>query len=96
MTVQAEYAIDRAKNRLDAIQKAEGECQTAIEEAIAKLATIVGCSSKDANRTTEAAWEAVGELTSDIRSDLERDIGRHEDAISSDEWLDMNRSRPVL
>lgn len=92
---QAEDAIDRAKNRLDAIDKAEGDCQTAIEELLGKLQSVVGCTDKDRLRAIECMWETLSDMTFDVRSDLRRDIGQHEDDINAADFADLNRSAPV-
>lgn len=96
MSIAAENAIDRAKVRLDAMGKAEGDCQTAIEGLLATVQAAVGCSDSDRLLAIECMWEVLAEMTEAARSAVEDEISDHERRIEDAEWRDLNRSSPVV
>lgn len=95
-SVHTEYARDDAKNRLDKIERAEGECQEAVRAALRTLQAACACSDADFRYALDCAEEAMADMTFDARSALESEISRMDDEISTADWSDLNRSRPVV
>lgn len=87
--------LDRARNRLDAIEKAEGDAQDAIRAAVDALAKAIKANAKDARYTVERIEEELADFTLNARADLEREISQHELALSELEHADVRRSSPV-
>ncbi len=96
MTVQTEYARDRAKARLDVIERAEGACQTAVEEAVSILAKVVACSDKDRNYLVGCIWESLHEIVDAARIPLQSEINTLDEQIADADERDLHRSSPVV
>jgi hypothetical protein len=91
-----EYQRDAAKSRLDKIERAEGDCQETIQNALGLLQETVGFTDKDRNAAAGAMWEILSDLIDGITSDIKREVGRIDDEIGNAEWHDRERDRPIV
>jgi transposase len=95
MTLQTEYAIDRARNRLDALRKAESDCKETIRKLLHGLQAATGCRDKDRVGAAEAIADALADMTYDAREAIDEEISHLERSVEDAEWADLNRSSPV-
>ncbi len=95
-TLHIERERDGAKSRLDAMDKAEGDCQAIVEKAMADLAKAVGASDRDLRLAYDAMYDTLSDLTYDARQAVEREISACDDRIGNAEWEELERSSPVV
>ena len=95
-TSNLEAAIDKGKNRLDAISSAEADACDDIRSALNTLARKVGADDGDRLYAIDVALEAVTEMTAQVRAETEREISAAEDALGDLEYADLQRSRPIV